>query len=129
MLPVVGITAIGSFIVGGKKVVSRKLYSSADQYAENLGNEGVIRQRAEDFSGRGPKNYKRSDEIIFEEVCSLLTFHDSIDASAIEVKVESGCVYLEGEVESRQIKKLAEACVENIPGVVDIQNRLRIVSP
>jgi osmotically-inducible protein OsmY len=107
----------------------RKQYSSADEYSENLGNEGVIRQRADDFSGKGPKNYKRSDERIFEEVCSLLCFHDSIDARAIEVKVENGCVYLEGEVESRAIKKLAEACAENIPGVVDIQNKLKIVPP
>jgi osmotically-inducible protein OsmY len=101
-------------------------YSSADQYAENLGNEGIIRQRADDFTGKGPKNYSRSDERILEEVCSLLTFQDSIDARNIEVRVESGYVFLMGEVDSRSTKKIAEACVENVSGVVDIQNQLKI---
>jgi hypothetical protein len=79
------------------------------------------------FIGRGPKNYKRSDDRIYEQVCDKLMRHREVDATNIGVKVESGVVYLSGKVESRRIKKLTELIIEDLPGVQDVRNELSIL--
>lgn len=80
----------------------------------------------EDFSGLGPKGYRRSDERIKEEVCEALYASPFVDASDIEVSVNDGCVRLYGTVESRNAKREAETTIENLSGVTDIQNELRL---
>jgi hypothetical protein len=79
------------------------------------------------FTGYGPKNYKRSDDRIYEEVCSKLMRNRDIDASNIGVKVESGVVFLSGKVEGRKVKKLAELIIEDLPGVQDVRNELTVI--
>lgn len=81
------------------------------------------------FSGKGPKGYSRSDDRITEDVCDRLEQHGEIDASNIEVRVESGEVTLEGTVDDRWTKRLAEDTVEDCPGVKEVHNRLRVQSP
>jgi osmotically-inducible protein OsmY len=49
-----------------------------------------------------------------------------VDASDIEVQVSDGTVTLEGTVENRRIKHLAENLCEWIPGVQDVTNHLRV---
>jgi hypothetical protein len=80
-----------------------------------------------DFTGYGPKNYKRSDDRIYEEVCDALQRDRYVDASNVGVKVQTGVVFLSGKVNSRQIKKRAEEVVEGLPGVQDVRNELTIV--
>jgi hypothetical protein len=82
--------------------------------------------RAGPYVGRGPKGYARSDESIYEEACQRLLRDGYVDATDIEVKVEHGEVTLEGWVEDRDQKRLAEDLVEAVPGVVDVHNRTRI---
>ncbi len=74
--------------------------------------------------GRGPKGYKRSDDSIYEDVCVILSLSPEIDASNIEVGVKEGVVFLSGTVHDRGVKKLAEYEIENISGVLDVQNLL-----
>lgn len=76
--------------------------------------------------GKGPKGYKRSDQNIYEDVCETLALNPDIDASEISVKVKGGCVYLEGTVDDRSVKRMAELVVENISGVYDVQNLLTL---
>ena len=80
-----------------------------------------------DFVGYGPKNYKRSDDRIFEEVCETLMKHHSVDATNIGVKVTDGVVYLSGKIESRRSKKIAELIIEDLPGVQDVRNELNVI--
>ena len=77
-------------------------------------------------AGRGPKDYRRSDERIHEDICERLTEHPSIDASDIEVTVGDGDVTLTGRVESRAVKHLTEVMVETVSGVKEVHNQLRI---
>lgn len=79
-------------------------------------------------AGKGPKNFRRSDERIREEVCQALTDHADIDASEVEVEVKDGIVNLSGTVESRQIKRMAEETIESMPGVLDVRNNLRVMA-
>lgn len=77
-------------------------------------------------TGKGPKGYKRTDERIFEDVSDALYRCYEVDASDIEVSVKEGIVRLQGSIDSRLSKKIAEMTVENLPGVMDVQNDLKI---
>jgi hypothetical protein len=81
------------------------------------------------FTGVGPRNYHRSDETIHEDVCRRLTQHGEIDASEIDIEVKDGEVTLQGKVADRRMKRLAEANVDRIRGVIDVHNRLRLKNP
>jgi hypothetical protein len=78
------------------------------------------------YTGRGPENWERPAEAIRDDVCERLTRHGDLDASGIRVHVENGEVILEGRVESRSAKRMAEDTAETVTGVRDVQNRLRI---
>jgi BON domain-containing protein len=84
-------------------------------------------RRVGPFTGRGPKGYVRSDERILEDVSERLREHGEIDASNVTVRVEEREVALEGAVEDRRTKRLAEDVAASVRGVRDVQNRLRVV--
>lgn len=77
-------------------------------------------------AGRGPRGYQRSDERIREDVCDVLCDHGYVDASEIEVTVQSGEVTLTGIVRERAQKRMAEDAVERVAGVRDVHNQLRV---
>ena len=79
-------------------------------------------------AGRGPRNYRRADERIRDDISDLLTDNAWVDASDIEVQVEQGEVTLSGTVESRRTKRIAEDIAESVSGVKDVHNRLRVWS-
>lgn len=76
--------------------------------------------------GKGPKNYQRSNERLMEDISEALYRSSDVDAREIIIDVKDGLVYLKGTVESREAKKLAERCVENISGVKDVFNMLTL---
>ncbi len=78
------------------------------------------------FAGRGPKGYQRSDERLREEVSDRLMADDQIDASDIEVEVRNGEVSLTGTVRDRWAKRRAEDCAEQVMGVRDVMNQIRV---
>jgi osmotically-inducible protein OsmY len=78
--------------------------------------------------GRGPRGYQRSDQRIHEEVCECLTDDSYVDASNIDVKVNSAEVTLSGTVNSRDEKRRAEDIIEDLSGVRDVHNSLRVVN-
>ncbi|MGQ0538302.1 MAG: BON domain-containing protein, partial [Gemmatimonadaceae bacterium] len=52
--------------------------------------------------------------------------HARIDASEIEIRVQSGEVTLTGTVTDREQKRMAEDLVEAVSGVKDVQNQIRV---
>ena len=78
------------------------------------------------FTGKGPKGYQRSDERVHEDVSEELSQHGEIDASDIQVRVSKCEVTLDGEVETREQKRLAEDIVEACPGVREVHNNLHV---
>ena len=78
------------------------------------------------YAGRGPKGYQRSDERIQETVSEALARDGDLDASEIEVSVERGEVTLQGSAPNRWSKRLAEDLVQDLPGVREVHNRLRV---
>ncbi len=119
---------------------------TTDEVASWFGDDEAGRRRADDsragdysqfqnsgqqtsHRGRGPKNYRRSDERIKEDISDRLTDYPYLDASDIEIEVNSGGeVVLTGMVESRYSKRMAEDIAENVSGVTHLENRLRVKS-
>ena len=81
----------------------------------------------ESHRGRGPRNYQRADDRIFEDVCEHLTEDDHVDASEIEVSVSNAEVTLSGRVRSRTAKRRATQIAEQASGVRDVFNNIRIL--
>jgi hypothetical protein len=77
------------------------------------------------FIGKGPKGYRRSDQLILEDLCETLGEHHP-DAREIEVVVERGVVHLGGHVRTRGEKWLAEDIAEEVRGVQSVENGIRI---
>jgi hypothetical protein len=77
------------------------------------------------LTGRGPKGYKRSDERIREDVSERIA-RSWVNAEEVEVKVESGEVTLTGFVYSREEKRVIEDVAEEVFGVEEVNNHLRI---
>lgn len=93
----------------------------------DFGRGGGMSSYGGQFRGRGPKGYRRSDERIREDVCECLTEDEHIDASNIDVEVKDCEVTLTGSVSSRDEKRRAEDLIDDLPGVRDIHNNLRVV--
>jgi osmotically-inducible protein OsmY len=104
---------------------------ASDAVASWFGDEDAERRRRMDEQrahrrGRGPKNYRRSDERIREDVNDRLGDDYYIDASDIEVMVSNSEVTLTGTVPSRNDKRRAEDIAESVSGVTNVENRLRV---
>lgn len=103
---------------------------AADEVSSWLGDEEAERRRQMDnahhgsYRGHGPKNYKRSDERIKDDINDRLTDHAYLDASDIEVEVNEGEVILTGTVATRYAKRMAEDIADDVSGVSNVENRL-----
>ena len=90
------------------------------------GGWGSFRQERGQFTGRGPKGYQRSDDRVREDVSDALERDGEVDASEIVVTVASGEVTLEGTVPDRKSKRRAEDLIEDLSGVKEVHNHLRV---
>ena len=89
----------------GDDYAARRQRADGGRGGREIGN----RERGDGlYRGRGPKNYRRPDERIREEINDRLTDNDWLDASDVEVAVVAGEVTLSGSVDSRYSKRLAE---------------------
>jgi osmotically-inducible protein OsmY len=92
------------------------------------GQMGQSGQWQQSHRGRGPKGYERSDERLKEMICERLTDDPNIDASEVTIEIDNKVVKLTGTVEDRRIKYMIEDAIEQIGGVRDIDNQLRVQS-
>lgn len=100
---------------------------ASDEVSSWLGDDDAERRRRMDqHRGKGPRGYTRSDERIKEDVNDRLTDDWAVDASGIDVDVESCEVTLTGEVPSREMKRRAEDVAEAVSGVKHVQNNIRV---
>ena len=95
-------------------------------YEDDRGRIHQFEHGNETFAGRGPKGYRRSDDRIREDVCDRLTEDGRVDATDVEVVVNNSEVTLSGVVTSRGQKRYAEDIVEDVTGVREVHNNLRV---
>jgi len=122
----------GSNAQGRNMGSGRQSYSQGRDWTNNQGQnwgggQGNFQsgQQGEHY-GRGPQDYKRSDDRIKEDVNDRLTWHGNVDATHIQVSVKSGEVTLDGTVTDRYQKRVAEDIAEQVHGVSDVQNHLKV---
>lgn len=97
-----------------------------ESFGEQVREAGHRIARSVKRAFRGPKGYKRSDDRIREDVSDRLGDHEYLDVSEVEVTVSNGEVTLTGTVRTRQEKFLAEEIADDISGVNDVHNQLRV---
>jgi hypothetical protein len=95
-------------------------WSGRDRYED--------RQRRGGFAGRGPKNYRRADDRICEDVNDRLTRNPDVDAGDVDVTVKEGEVTLAGIVHDRDARRQAEDCAWEVWGVREVHNNLKVQS-
>ena len=107
---------------------------TSDEVSSWFGDDDAKRRRRMDHLnegnhyGKGPKNYKRSEEKIKEDVNDHLSDDHFLDATDIDVEVNGTEVTLSGTVDSRHSKRRAEDLAEWVSGVTHVQNNLRVSS-
>lgn len=72
------------------------------------------------------RHLHRKDGWIKEDVINALYSLPELDATEIEVSVTDGIVTLNGKVENRLAKKIAETATEKCLGVIEVKNELKI---
>jgi osmotically-inducible protein OsmY len=77
---------------------------------------------------RAPKNYRRSDDRVSEEVAKRLTRAVQLDSTEVTIVVHEGRVILEGTVPQRWMKHAIENVAATVWGVEDVENRVRVDS-
>lgn len=98
---------------------------ASDEVASWFGDREAADRREQDYRGRGPKGYRRSDDRIREDVNDRLSDDPYLDASEVDVAVNGGEVTLSGTVDSRHARRRAEDIAESVSGVSHVQNNLR----
>lgn len=89
-------------------------------------SSGTTYQTGPNYAGRGPRGYQRGDERIREDICDRLTDDSRVDASDVEVHVKNGEVTLAGSVRSRHEKRVTEDVAEQVSGVREVSNNLKV---
>jgi osmotically-inducible protein OsmY len=114
----------GGGMTGGNERLQSITDGGADQGFRSQFGGGQT--RAGEHRGRGPKNYTRSDERIRDDVSDRLADDPWLDATEIEITVTGAEVILAGTVDTREDKRRAEDIAEQVSGVKNVQNTLRV---
>jgi len=101
----------------GGRPYSGSDYTESPSYTDESGQS---------FAGVGPRDYRRSDERIMEDIHEYLTDAHDVDATDICVECNDGEVVLKGNVSDRESRRRAEDIVESCSGVRNVQNQLRV---
>lgn len=75
--------------------------------------------------GKGPRDYRRADARISEDIHDRMTDDAYLDATDVVVEVHDGEVTLLGRVHTRDDRRRAEDIADRVSGVVHVQNNLR----
>jgi hypothetical protein len=114
---------------GGPRYHADNDYARDDEH-ESFGHQlreaGQKIARSVKRAFRGPKGYRRSDDRIREDVSDRLGENPWLDCSEVEVTVSNGEVTLTGSVKSRQEKFLLEEIADDVSGVSEVHNQVRV---
>ncbi|HTU58608.1 MAG TPA: BON domain-containing protein, partial [Polyangiales bacterium] len=97
-----------------------------ESFGHQLREAGQKIARSVKRAFRGPKGYKRSDDRIRDDVSDRLGENPWLDCSEVEVTVSNGEVTLTGSVNSRQEKFLLEEIADDVSGVNEVHNQVRV---
>ena len=111
----------GGVFTSGTYGGGAEFYSVTGMYENPL-----LEKHRRSHRGKGPKGYTRSDDRIHDEICERLTHHPLIDATLVDVNVANGEVTVNGEVLDRRMKHMTEDVIDEVSGVKEVHNKLRV---
>lgn len=85
-----------------------------------------VKAIAQEIEVRFPTEKQDSDDQIAERAVNLLSWDASVPKNAIRVKVQSGWVTLEGEVNWQYQRNAAETDIRKLTGVIAVSNHIVI---
>ncbi len=96
----------------------------ASVHGNRRGTAGENKQ-TRDHRGKGPRSYQRTDERILEDIVEKVSSR-GIDASDVEIRIDKGDVRLSGSMPGRQSRRVLEDIVEDVAGVRNVENGIRV---
>lgn len=84
------------------------------------------RMSREPGTTRIQREYRRSDAQIRQQLCQTLQEREDLDSSDVSIDVLEGMVALMGTVPVRWMKHAIEDLAADTPGVIDVENYLRV---
>lgn len=96
---------------------------SAETAAKNVGGVKVV---AEEIEVKIFPSSKKTDQEIAEAILNTLKWSSPVQQGKIKVEVEKGWVTLDGEVDWEFQRSSAQTLVENLTGVVNVSNKIKI---
>ena len=105
-----------------------------DSYARKLAAEKAaqrvhgVKVVAVDIEVKPVKSGVKTDTEIAEAVSNALKWNSAVNEDRIEVKVDNGWVYLNGNVEWEYERRTAESAIKNLLGVRGVTNNIVIKS-
>lgn len=73
-----------------------------------------------------PRDMRRADAQVYEDICEALVERDDVDSSDVTVTVRESEVTLEGSVPERSMRYLIEDLAAGHPAVRDVENRIKV---
>jgi osmotically-inducible protein OsmY len=108
------------------------LTGTVSTYAQKLAAEAAavkvagVRAVAEEIKVAHSFSARKTDQDIAQAILNTLSWYTNIDESRIHAKVENGVVTLEGQVDWDYQRRAARSAVENLQGVLWINNNITI---
>lgn len=109
------------------------LSGTVNSYAKKVAAERVtkdikgVRAVAEDIVVRVTPDSLKSDTDLAAAILRALKWHSDIQEENLKIKVEEGCVTLEGRVQWLYEKEMVHDAIQNIPGINGIINNIIVV--
>ena len=122
----IGVTVKDGIVTLTGTVDSYSKKTEAEDAAKNVAGVKAVVEKIEIKLNNGWA--KKDDNEIAGEVLNALKWHWQIPNDKIKVKVEKGCVTLEGELEWNYQKEAAIKAVKNLLGVTSVTNFIIIKS-
>jgi HSP20 family molecular chaperone IbpA len=119
---------LGGKLQGTTEELGRAMRGRGEQMGSAMEHHGehlMHGPRWRGYEGRPPRAYRRPDDRILDDVYQRVAMTGT-DADEIEIEVRDGVVTLSGRVPRRLDKRLIEEVAEQVFGVRDVQNNVRL---
>lgn len=124
-------SAIGVSVNGGVVTLTGRVASYGEKLAAERAASRIVGVRglAQEIDVRLPSQKKYLDDEIAQRALRVLSWDDRLPAEKIQVRVEDGWVTLSGSVNAYWQKESAEAAVQRLGGVREVENLLLVEPP
>lgn len=119
---------LGGKLKGTTAELGRAMRGRGEQMGSAMEHRGESMARSQQYggwAGRPPRSYRRPDERILDDVHQRIAT-SGVDADEVEIEVSNGVVTVSGRVPRRFDKRVIEELAEQVFGVQEVQNHLRL---